>query len=35
MALGPAIDLVVLTDRPEHALAAVFGLPYSNKIQWP
>jgi hypothetical protein len=35
MPLGPAIDLVVLTDRPEHALAAVFGLPYSNKIQWP
>jgi hypothetical protein len=33
--LSDSIDVVVRTDRPDAALAAVFGTPYSNKHQWP
>ncbi|MDB4881589.1 MAG: hypothetical protein JWL95_355 [Gemmatimonadetes bacterium] len=33
--LGDSIDVVVRTARPDDALRAVFGTPYSNKPQWP
>ena len=33
--LAGRIDVVVRTDDPGDALAAVFGLPYSEKQEWP
>lgn len=35
MRLGDSLDVIVRTDDPREALGAVFGLPYSNKLQWP
>jgi hypothetical protein len=35
MPLAPALDVVIRTDRPERALLAVFGRPYSSKVEWP
>jgi hypothetical protein len=35
LVLGDSLDLVVRTEHPQAALAAVFGRPYSNKHQWP
>src|SRR3954471_4720598 len=35
MRLGDSLDVIVRTENARDALAAVFGKPYSNKIQWP
>ena len=35
MRLGDSLDVVIRTDDPRDALGAVFGRPYSNKVQWP
>lgn len=35
MRLGDSLDVVVRMENAHDALAAVFGKPYSNKIQWP
>jgi hypothetical protein len=35
MRLGDSLDVVVRMEDPREALAAVFGMPYSNKTQWP
>jgi hypothetical protein len=35
MRLGDSLDVVVRTADPREALGAVFGQPYSNKVQWP
>ncbi len=35
MKLGDSLDVVVRTENPRAALTAVFGKPYSNKVQWP
>ena len=33
--LGDSLDVVIRTADPREALGAVFGQPYSNKVQWP
>jgi hypothetical protein len=33
--LSDSIDVVVRTDRPDAALTAAFGTPYSEKPAWP
>jgi hypothetical protein len=33
--LGDSLDVVVRAEHPDEALSAVFGIPYSNKHQWP
>ena len=33
--LGDSLDVVVRAEDPRAALGAVFGTPYSNKVQWP
>lgn len=35
LVLGDSIDVVVRTTNPRQTLMAVFGKPYSNKVQWP
>jgi hypothetical protein len=35
MRLGDSLDVVIRTAHPHDALGAVFGRPYSNKVQWP
>jgi hypothetical protein len=33
--LGDSLDVVVRSEHPNNALSAAFGVPYSNKPQWP
>ncbi len=35
LVLADSLDAVVRTSAPHDALEAVFGRPYSNKIEWP
>jgi hypothetical protein len=35
LVLGDSLDLIVRTENPRQALAAVFGKPYSKKTPWP
>jgi hypothetical protein len=35
MRLGDVLDVVVLSAEPAATLAAVFGMPYSEKPSWP
>jgi hypothetical protein len=35
LVLSDSLDVVVRAENPRQSLEAVFGKPYSNKIQWP